>query len=168
MQLILIAAMAKNRVIGKEGAMPWHLPADFAYFKRMTANHPMIMGRTTFDSLPHVLPGREHFVVTRKINWQHPGCTAFASIEAALQFASDRPLVMVIGGMQIYEQTLAIADQVLLTEIDHSFEGDRYFPPLPPKQWKETHRETHAADQKNKYRYAFVRYERIDSHFAST
>ena len=141
--------------------MPWRLPADFAYFKRMTAHHPMLMGRTTFESLPGVLPGRQHWVVTRQTDWQHPGCTVFLSIEAALKAASKEPVVMVIGGMQIYNQTLAMADQVLLTEIDHAFEGDRYFPELPRDQWKETCREAHAADEKNAYDYAFVRYEKF-------
>ncbi len=141
--------------------MPWRLPADFAYFKRMTAHHPMLMGRKTFESLPGVLPGRQHLVVTHQTDWQHPGCAVFSSIEAALKGASNEPVLMVIGGMQIYKQTLAIADQVLLTEIDHAFEGDCYFPELPRDQWKETGREAHLADEKNAYDYAFVRYEKF-------
>jgi dihydrofolate reductase len=153
--------MAKNRVIGKDGDMPWRLPADFVYFKRMTMGHPMLMGRTTFDSLPGVLPGRRHLVVTRQADWSHPGCEVFSSIEAALQAVADEPTVMVIGGMQIYQQTLSIADQVLLTEIDHDFAGDRHFPELPADQWSEVNREKHTADEKNAYDYDFVRYQRV-------
>jgi len=160
-QLILIAAMAKNRVIGKDGDMPWHLPADFAYFKRKTANHPMLMGRTTFDSLPGVLPGRRHLVVTRQPDWSHPGCEVFPSIESALEALQDEPIIMIIGGAQIYEQTLPMADVVLLTEIDHECQGDRCFPELPADQWQEVSREEHARDEKNSYGYAFVRYERM-------
>ena len=161
MQLVLIAAMAKNRVIGKEGKMPWHLPADFAYFKRMTANYPMIMGRKTFESLPGVLPGRRHLVVTRQTNWVQSGCETFSSIDSALAAVANEPVVMVIGGMQIYEQTLPIADRVLLTEIDYPFDGDRYFPELPESEWGEESRELHSKDEKNKYDYAFVSWKRV-------
>lgn len=160
MKKIIIAAMAKNRVIGKNGKMPWHLPADLAYFKRMTDGHPMLMGRTTLDSLPGLLPGRRHLVVTRQSDWSHPGCEVFSSIDAALAAVSAEPVAMIIGGMQIYEQMLATADEVLLTEIDHEFDGDRYFPELPCEQWQELSREVHAADEKNPYGYAFVRYGR--------
>jgi dihydrofolate reductase len=159
-QLILIGAIAKNRVIGKDGSMPWHLPADFAYFKRMTASHPMLMGRTTFDSLPRVLPGRRHLVITRQVHWSHPNCEVFLTIEDALKAVALEPIVMVIGGMQIYEQTLPIADAVLLTEIHHAFDGDRYFPILSPSQWREVSREQHRADIKNPHNYDFVRYEK--------
>lgn len=161
MQLVLIAAMAKNRVIGLKGQMPWHLPADFAYFKRITASYPMVMGRKTFESLPGVLPGRRHLVVTRQEGWEHSGCETFSSIDSALAAVSEEPVVMVIGGMQIYEQTLAKADQVLLTEIDYPFEGDRYFPELAESQWREESRELHRKDEKNKYDYAFVSWKRV-------
>jgi dihydrofolate reductase len=161
MQLVLIAAMGKNRVIGNKGQMPWHLPADFAYFKRMTASHPMVMGRATFDSLPGVLPGRRHLVITRQANWQHTGCEVHKSVESALDAVSAEPTVMVVGGMQIYEQTLPLADAVLLTEIDHEFAGDRHFPKLSKEQWQEVEREEHQSDEKNGYDYAFVRYQAV-------
>ena len=160
MKLKLIAAMAKNRVIGNNGDIPWHLPADFAYFRKMTMGHPMLMGRTTLESLPGLLPGRRHIVVTRQASWRREGCEVYHSIEAALHALANEPVVMVIGGSQIYEQTLAMADEVLLTEIDHAFEGDRCFPELPADQWQEISREYYKADEKNKVDFYFVRYTR--------
>lgn len=161
MQLILIAAMAKNRVIGKDGDMPWRLPADFAHFKRMTMGHPMLMGRATFESLPGVLPGRRHLVVTRQTDWTCPGCEVFSTIDAALEAVVKEPKVMVIGGMQLYQQTLPRADQLIITEIDQPFDGDRYFPQWPADQWQEVSRDVHLADEKNHWGYAFVHYKRI-------
>lgn len=161
MKLKLIAAMANNRVIGNEGDIPWHLPADFAYFRKMTMGHPMLMGRTTFESLPGLLPGRRHVVVTRQSDWQREGCDVYPSIEAALAALAEEPVVMVIGGSQIYQQTLALADEVLLTEIHHACDGDRFFPELPNDQWQEISREHYTADEKNKYDFDFVRYSSI-------
>lgn len=160
MLLTLIAAMGKNRAIGYQGKMPWHLPADFAYFKKMTKNYPMIMGRATWDSLPGVLPGRRHLVITRQKEWSQPGCDVFHSIDEALLALSGESNVMVIGGSQLYEQTLSRADRILLTEIQAEFAGDRFFPALDREIWFETSRFSHKADDKNCYDYDFVTYEK--------
>ena len=160
MVLTLIAAMGKNRAIGYQGDMPWHLPADFAYFKKMTKNYPMIMGRATWDSLPGLLPGRRHIVITRQTEWSQPGCDVFHSVDEALKALSNEPGVMVIGGSQLYEQTLSRADRVLLTEIQAEFTADRFFPILDTTMWVEVSRLPHRADNKNAYDYDFVTYEK--------
>ena len=161
MQLVLIAAMGRNRVIGNAGKMPWHLPADFAYFKRMTANYPMLMGRTTLESLPGVLPGRRHIVLTRQQDWSHTGCEVFPDLATALQSLANETQVMVIGGADIYQQTLPLADTVLLTEIGCDFEGDRHFPHLNADEWTQSARITNQPDESNHYSYDFVTYHRL-------
>jgi dihydrofolate reductase len=143
-ELFLVVAVAANGVIGAEGAMPWHLPADLRRFKALTMNMPMIMGRKTFDSLPGILPGRRHIVLTRDQDWQADGAEVAHSLEAALVLA-NAPHIAVIGGAEIYAQTLAIAGRIELTEIKADIPGDTYMPPLG-EGWHETFREEHAAE----------------------
>jgi dihydrofolate reductase len=122
-EIILVLARASNGVIGNEGGMPWHIPADLRHFKQITKGRPMIMGRKTFDSLPGLLPGRRHIVLTRDIKWEEEGAEAVHSVEEALKLANG-PHVCVIGGTEIFKIFLPLADRIELTEIKAKPEGD--------------------------------------------
>ena len=143
MKLGLIWAQARNRVIGKNGVMPWHLPEDLAHFKRVTLNHPVIMGRKTWDSIPpkfRPLPGRTNIVVTRQADWHEKGAQCSSSLREALQQCENSNQVWVIGGAQIYAQALPLADELVVTEIDAAFDGDAHAPAIGP-DWREVARE---------------------------
>ncbi|MBL8523313.1 MAG: type 3 dihydrofolate reductase [Betaproteobacteria bacterium] len=161
MHLNLIVAMAKNRVIGIDNKMPWHLPADFAWFKRNTLGHPVIMGRKTFESIGRPLPGRRNLVVSRNASWQAEGCEAFGSLTAAINQCRSNENVFVIGGATLYSEALPLADAIYLTEVDASPTGDTWFPQLDADQWKERSREHRAADEKNAFAMDFVVLDRI-------
>ncbi|WP_107841550.1 dihydrofolate reductase [Metasolibacillus meyeri] len=124
----LIVAHDKNRVIGYDNQMPWHLPGDLKYFKEMTMGKPVIMGRKTYESIGKALPGRRNIVITRNVAYQADDIEAVASLEQALQLVQDEPEIMIIGGEQIFELALPLADRLYITEIDYTFEGDTYFP----------------------------------------
>jgi len=154
----LIYARARNGVIGKDGVMPWHLPEDLAHFKRTTLNHPVIMGRKTWDSLPprfRPLPGRTNIVITRQSAWQEDGAKRADSLQDALRHCEGAEKVWVIGGAQIYAHALALADEVVATEIDADFEGDAYAPALD-ESWQATERTAVAAA--NGLHLSFVTY----------
>lgn len=143
----LIYARAANGVIGKDNAMPWHLPEDLAHFKRLTQGWPVIMGRKTWDSLParfRPLPGRTNVVITRQADWQEAGAQPASSLADALSLCAASEEVWVIGGAQIYAQAEPLADRIEITEIDQYFEGDAFAPALGP-QWTATAREDHVA-----------------------
>ena len=142
--IVLIYARAANGVIGRDGALPWHLPADLKHFKALTSGKPMIMGRKTFDSLPGLLPGRRHIVLTRSARWQAKGAEVATSIEQALDLAGDGE-VMVIGGAAIYELFMPRAHRIELTHIHADYPGDTVMPPLGP-EWEEVARDDHGAD----------------------
>jgi dihydrofolate reductase len=142
-EITMIVARADNGVIGKDGAMPWHLPADLRRFKQLTMGAPMIMGRKTFDSLPGLLPGRRHIVLTRDTNWQEDDAEVAHSMEEALALA-NAPHVSVIGGAEIYAAFLSRTDRVELTEVHLSPEGDAVMGALGP-EWQEIERESHSA-----------------------
>lgn len=139
--LCLIAALADNRVIGRDNQLPWHLPADLKHFKAMTLGKPIIMGRKTWDSLGRPLPGRLNLVVSRQASLQLPGAEVFASLEAALQRAEEWAKaeevdeLMLIGGAQLYEQGLALAQRLYLTRVALSPEGDAWFPAFNETAW---------------------------------
>ena len=153
--LSLIVAMAKNRVIGFENKMPWHLPAELAYFKRVTTGHPIIMGRKTFDSIGRPLPNRRNIVVSRNISFHSPGVEVANSLENALALcAQDNPFV--IGGASLYAEALTLAQQLYITEIDAELVGDTFFPPINDSLWKEESREARRRDEKNIYDLQFV------------
>ena len=143
-EVFLIAAMAANRVIGADGAMPWHIPADLRRFKSLTMGLPMVMGRKTFDSLPGLLPGRRHIVVTRDPAWTADGAEVATSVEAALARA-NAPHIAVIGGGEIYALALPHAVRIELTEVHSDCPGDAFLPPLG-EGWREMFREEHAAE----------------------
>lgn len=159
MPLHLIYARAANGVIGKDNALPWHLPEDLAHFKQLTQGCPVIMGRKTWDSLPprfRPLPGRQNIVVTRQLDWQEAGAERASSLEAALALCPPDTTVWVIGGAQLYAQALPLADRVEVTEIDQAFDGDAHAPTLG-SEWQETAREAHTSA--NGLGFSFVRFE---------
>jgi dihydrofolate reductase len=160
----LVVAAAANGVIGRDNAMPWHLPEDLAHFRRLTAGHPVVMGRKTYESilasLGKPLPGRTNIVVTRQPGFAAPGCTVVGSLEAALDAARDAKEMFVIGGAEIYRLALPRAKRVYLTRIDAAFEGDATFPALDPAEWRETARADHPPAGGRTFGFAFLRYER--------
>ncbi|MFU2314719.1 type 3 dihydrofolate reductase [Rahnella sp. PCH160] len=154
MIISLIAALATDRVIGMENAMPWHLPGDLAWFKRNTLNKPVIMGRKTFESIGRPLPGRLNIVISSKPG-EHDGVTWVTSLDAALAAAGDVEEVMVMGGGRVYEQLLPKANRLYLTHIDAEVEGDTHFPDYEPDDWESTFSEFHDADEQNSHGYCF-------------
>lgn len=161
MRISVIAAMSKNRVIGKDKKMPWHLPADLQHFKDITMGKPILMGRTTHESIGRVLPGRCNIVITRDPTYQAPGCVVVYTIEDALFAASYSQEIFVIGGEKLYRTMLERANRLYLTLIHQDFEGDTFFPEFDVAEWKEVEREDHGPDEKNKYSYSFLTFERV-------
>ncbi|MAG91893.1 type 3 dihydrofolate reductase [Candidatus Woesearchaeota archaeon] len=154
----LIAAMGRNRVIGKDNSLPWKLPEDMKRFKELTSGKTVIMGRKTFESIGRPLPNRKNIIITRDQNYKAEGCIVVHSVEDALKNA-DNNEVMVIGGAQIYDLFLSKANKMYLTLIDHDFEGDAYFPEYNKDEWKEVSREE-GKSENNKF--AFVNLEKIN------
>ena len=153
----MIAAMANNRVIGKDNDMPWHMPADLKHFKAVTMGKPVVMGRKTFESIGRPLPGRTNVVVTRNSEWQAEGVEVVSSTDEALNVLKDVDEVMIIGGGKIYEQMLPLATTLYLTFIELEVEGDTQFPDWEKvASWSEVAREAHSADEKNSHPYQFV------------
>ena len=134
-EIILVAAMGRKRVIGAKGGMPWHLPADLKHFKSVTAGHPVLMGRRTFESIGRPLPGRQNIVVSRKLTTPPDGCELAANLTGALEIAGDRP-AMVIGGGQLYSAALPLASRLELTFVDAAPDGDTYFPEWQHSDWR--------------------------------
>lgn len=157
-RIFLVAALARNGVIGAGGKMPWHLPEDLKYFKQLTLGHPVIMGRRTWESLGKPLPGRDNIVISRRPGFEAPGATVAASLEAAIARCAGEPVAFVIGGAEIYAAALPLADGLALTEIDRDYEGDTRFPEWDRGAWRVVKKETHASDQG--VRFSYVRYER--------
>lgn len=161
-QLQLVVAMAKNRVIGYQGAMPWHLPRDLQHFKQVTLGQPVLMGRKTYDSiiksLGKPLPGRLNVVISRRDPGVADGVLTFKGIEPAMAAltAEGEEVVNIIGGGEIYQTLLPLADKLYLTLIDAELEGDTWFPVIDFKQWQVSDTETHPADAHNAYAMTFV------------
>lgn len=158
--LSIISAMDENRLIGCNNALPWHLPADMAFFKQTTMNKPILMGRKTFESIGRPLPGRRNIIISRDTSYRIDGCDTANNIQAALELIADQPEAMLIGGASLYQQTMDLADRLYITEIQDKFSGDAWFPAIDPAQWRETWREQHQPDDKNIYPYAFVKYQK--------
>ena len=162
MKLALVWAMAQNRVIGRNNNLPWYLPEDLKYFKRITLGKPVIMGRRTFDSIGKPLPGRTNIVVTRNTAFQPEGVKTVNSLEAARDLCESIADIdgvneaMVIGGSEIYHLALPLADKLYLTEVHADVEGDALFPVFDRSAWRETFREDFAASGQNPYPYSFV------------
>lgn len=158
--LSLIAAMDENRVIGSDNRLPWRLPADLQHFKRLTMGKPMVMGRKTWESLPGLLPGRTHIVITANPTYQAAGCLLVHSIEQALAAAGEVDEIMVVGGANLYRQLLPRADRLYLTLVHTRVSGDAWFPDYQADEWRETAREDHAADERNPFAYSFLTLQR--------
>jgi dihydrofolate reductase len=166
----IIVAMSRNRVIGKDNKLIWHLPADLKHFKNTTMGRPVIMGRKTFESVGKPLPGRTNIVISRNKNYNAPGCLMAGSVEEALRLLTTEPAnvaafdtaeVFIAGGGEIYRQAIQLAGRMYITVIDHDFEGDTFFPEFSGEEWKLTGEEYRPADEKNSYPMLFRIYDRV-------
>ena len=153
----LLVAVAKNGVIGSKGKLPWRLPADLKRFKELTMGHHIVMGRKTYDSIGRLLPGRKTVIVTRQDDYQAPGAIVVHSIADAIGVCKDDDEAFVIGGAEIFRETVPLADRIYLTEIHANFEGDVFFPDWKKKEWKEIKR---CNERQGDLEYDFVTYER--------
>jgi dihydrofolate reductase len=159
MTVSIIVAIARNHAIGKNNQLLWHLPNDLKHFKDVTTGHTVIMGRKTFDSVGKPLPKRRNIVINRQAI-SIEGCEVVNTIESALALCANEEEVFIVGGAEIYKQSLSLTDRIYLTIIDHDFDGDTFFPELNNEEWKETERENFEPDEKNKYSYSFITLER--------
>lgn len=157
----MIVAHANNRVIGKNNDMPWHLPADLAYFKKTTLGKPIIMGRKTYQSIGRPLPGRKNIVISRDDNFQAEGVEVVNSVDAALALVVDSAEVMVIGGGAIYQHCLAAAQRLYITHINADIDGDTYFPEYDLTVWQKVASDIRPSDEKNSYQLDFSVYEKV-------
>jgi dihydrofolate reductase len=157
-RLTLIVARARNGVIGKDNAMPWRIPGEQAYFKRVTMGHPIIMGRKTWESIGRPLPGRRSIVVTRNPGFVAPGAEVVGSLDAALAQCAGAAEAFVVGGAELYRLALPHADRLLITEIDFDFDGDTTFPAPDPARWREAARDHHAPNEERPFAVDYVEY----------
>jgi dihydrofolate reductase len=157
-RIYLVAAVASNGIIGANGRLPWHFPEELKHFKEVTLGHPVIMGRRTWESLKGPLPGRKNIVVTRTQGYRAAGATVVDSLEAALAASAGAPKAMVIGGQQLFAESLQLAAGLELTEIHRDYAGDTWFPEYDRSKWKEARREARTAGDGTRFDY--VLYER--------
>lgn len=162
MLLSAITAVSQNNVIGLNNDLPWHLPADMKFFKKTTMEHAVVMGRKTYESFGKALPGRTNIVISRRQDYTLPDAMVVHSLEEALDKAktTEQYEIFILGGAQIFRQSISFIDRIYLTRIYHDFEGDAFFPNISPEKWKMTRDEQHQPDEKNKYKYAFQTWER--------
>lgn len=162
MKISQVVAISRNRVIGKDNQLIWHLPADLKHYKNITMGHHMIMGRKTFESIGRLLPGRTSVIITRDKAYTFPGAVVVHSIDEALEAArkAGDSEACIVGGGEIFKQAMSITDKIYLTIIHHDFDGDTFYPELDEKQWMLTKREDFEPDEKNKYSYSFCEYEK--------
>ena len=163
MKISQIVAVANNNVIGKDNDLIWRLPADLKHFKNITMGHCMLMGRKNFESIGRALPGRTTIIVSRNKDYKADGCHTVFSIEEGVNLAKSlkENELMIIGGGQIYEQSLQDTSKVYYTAVHESFDGDTFYPELPKSDWKLLSEELHIADEKNKYDYTFKEFIKI-------
>lgn len=168
MKISLIAAVAQNGIIGRDNDMPWHLPDDFAFFKRKTSHHAIVMGRKSLEALGKPLRNRTSIVITRNPDFKAENVTIVHTLEEAIAEAQkvDKQLyqtdeIFVIGGAEVYAMAMPIATTLYLTEINQVYEGDTYFPQYDKSEWREISRQTHTTDGKHAASFDFVAYERI-------
>jgi dihydrofolate reductase len=162
-RVTLIVAMTDDGVIGIDGQLPWRLPEDLRRFKAATLGKPVVMGRKTFESIGRPLPQRHNIVLTRQVGFsaRDPAVTVVTTLEAALQAAGDVPEVMIIGGAEIYQLALPLAQRIILTRVHANVQGDTHFSPLDPKAWRVASSDTYAADEKHAYSMTFEDLERV-------
>jgi len=156
MRLSIVVAMDDNRLIGNNNQLPWHLPADLAYFKKLTTGKSILMGRKTYDSIGRPLPNRRNIVITRNSKISISGCEVVSSVEKALILTKDEDEVMVIGGASLCEQLLPQINRLYITKIDGEFEGDIYFPQYDDLNWRQVSSESHPKDIANAYSHHFI------------
>lgn len=160
--ITIIVAKAENNVIGNNNELIWHLPTDLKHFKDLTTGHTVIMGRRTFDSIEKPLPNRTNIVITRNEEWKFDGVIVADSLEEAIEKGKKiGENLFIIGGGNIYEQSMDVADILEVTEVHHPFKGDAFFPEIDRTIWNEVSREDFLADDKNEFAYSFVRYKRF-------
>jgi dihydrofolate reductase len=160
-QLIIIAAAAENNALGIDNDLPWHLPDDFKRFKQLTSGHKIIMGRKTLESFPKALPNREHIAITRDKNYSPKfPCTIVHSIEEAIAITKDDATTFIIGGGEIYKQSMDYATRIELTRVHATFEADTFFPEIDLEQWKLVNEEHHPKDEKHKFDFTYQTFEK--------
>ncbi len=152
----IIAAMGKNRELGLEGKLPWHLPDDFKRFKNLTTGHAVIMGRKTFESIGKPLPQRKNIIITRDAAYAAPGCVVVHSMEEAFKAAADDTETFVVGGAEIYKLALPYAHKMYLTLVDAAPQADAYFPEFDKSEWTVAQEEPHPSDEKHQYPFVFT------------
>lgn len=160
MNISLIVAMDRNGIIGNEGDLPWRLSSDLKHFKKITMGKPIVMGRITHESIGRPLPGRENVVISRDKNYQATGCTVLHSLECVYARFHDIDEIIIMGGAELYAQTLDRSKRIYLTEVHAELKGDTYFPEFDRENWEEIERYDFRADEKNEYDYSFVILER--------
>ena len=158
--LTIIAAAGENNALGKDNDLVWHLPDDFKRFKKLTTGHYIIMGRKTFESFPQPLPNRTHVVITRKENYKKSGIVVVHSLERAVELTNEDPQPFIIGGGEIYKQSMDVAQRIELTRVHGTFEADTFFPEIDESTWKLVNEEFHDKDEKHKYAFTYLTYER--------
>ena len=163
MKISQIVAISENRAIGKDNDLIWRLPADIKHFKEVTMGHCMLMGRKNFESIGRPLPGRTTIIVTRDTNYKMEGCHVVNSIESGIELAKslNEQELMVIGGGEIYNQTLSITQKLYLTEVHERFDADTFYPEIDDKDWKLVEEESFQKDEKNPFDYTFKTLERL-------
>ena len=159
MIISIIAAMDKNRLIGSDNGLPWHLPADFKHFKEVTLGKPVLMGRKTFESIGRPLPGRKNIVISRS-GFSADGIDVVDSIDSGLELVEDAEEVMIIGGANIYEQMISRAEKMYLTFVDADCKGDAWFPEINQLEWDVLDQKNFKADEKNNFNFSVVAYQR--------
>tara|TARA_B100001765_G_scaffold191474_1_gene138784 strand:- start:130 stop:615 length:486 start_codon:yes stop_codon:yes gene_type:complete len=160
MQLSIIVAMDRNRVIGRGGALPWHISSDLKNFKKITMGKPILMGRKTHDSIGKPLPGRENIILTNNKKYSAEGCTVKNTLDEVYSYCEEQLEVVVMGGAILYSQTLDKAEKLYITEVNASVNGDTFFPEYKSSQWREISRESFNADENNEFDYSFTVLER--------
>lgn len=162
----IVVAMGEKNEIGSGNQLLWHLPKDLKHFKDLTSGHPIIMGRKTYESIGKALPNRTNIVVSRKKNWFQEGVLIVGSLKEAVKFAKKiDENIFIIGGGNVYEQTMEIADRLEVTLVKANLEADTYFPKINSKFWKMTSEVCHEKDEKNQYDFCFQTYEKVDSRY---
>lgn len=156
----MVFAMDKNRTIGSNNQLPWRLPADLAYFKKVTMGHPVVMGRKTHESIGKPLPGRQNVILTKNREYSSEGCIIVHSVEDVLHRFQKEAEVCIIGGSEIFKLFLPTANRLHITHIDYEFDGDAFFPEIHPEEWVEVSRKQGVTDEKNPYTYFFVVYDK--------
>ena len=160
--ITIIAAIAKNNALGKDNDLIWHLPEDLKRFKKTTTGHSILMGRNTFESIGRPLPNRTSIIITRNENYFKDGCLIANSLEAAIELVKEEAQIFIIGGAQVYTYAMEnnIADVLDITLVHHEFEADVFFPEIDLKIWEEVSREDFKADEKNKFNYSFLKFQK--------